>query len=113
MEKEIDPDKIFYGVSDKYLFDNRYPNLTDSIFTSSIIENNRFHRLVHTIMDDKNDLLDYVRSVDKQQAKAIKKSGNNFFDFNERYIVSFTEVDKKTIKIIKVEKHENDFLILI
>jgi hypothetical protein len=68
VEKEIDPSKIYYGVADKYLFDKRYPN-----FASGIIEGNRYPRIVHTIMDDKDDLLVYVRDVDKQQAKAIKK----------------------------------------
>ena len=107
MEKEIDPNKIYYGIADKFLFDKRYCN-----FVSGIIEENRYSRITHTIMSDKNDLLDYVRSVDKQQAKAIKKLGDKS-NFNERYVVSFTEIDVKTIKIIAVEEHTNNYLLLI
>jgi hypothetical protein len=107
LEKEIDPDKIYYGVADKYLFNKRYPN-----FINGTIEGNRYSRIIHTIMSDKNELLNYVRSIDKQQAKAIKKLGDKS-DFNERYIISFTEINDKTIKIIEKENHTNDYLLLI
>jgi len=105
VEKEIDPDKIYYGVADKFLFNKKHPN-----FVNGKIEN-YYTKIVHTMMDDKGDLLDYIRSIDRQQANLIKLSDKS--DFSERYIVSFTKIDYLTIKIIEVEEHINKFLLLI
>lgn len=106
---ENETDNILYAIADKHLLDKAIAN---EPFLTHMEYPIVSKYLLHTIMENKEEILDYVKQIDKQQAKLMKKLGDKS-SFGYRYIIKFTKVNDHRVKILEKIEHTNDYLMLI